>query len=233
MRYKEEPKGCIRIKEFMQYFIARYLPIVDEDKDILKMLAMTPDRQIYAVECIVANSLREYERYCPLLIRVKSNRSIEDFEDNFDDYLEGKISEEQIELVPTVISRVTGSFGKITASYWQYQDARFNKGLNGAFVKAFFKYPYRFFTAPDGYISDRSVIYGLSKNSFSRPDIYQTFFDYEFIDTLYRNSKLIEFPSSGFPTMNYETLMESVKELRDEMIKDSLNIITTAGARNL
>lgn len=233
MNYTEKPAGCISINQFISFCVSRYLPIVDEDSDILKMLGMNTKRQLLALENITSNALREYERYCPLLMMGKDGTSVSEYVDNFDDYLAGKITENEISLIPTTVTRVTSPFGKVNAAFWQYSRPKIKSTLFVGQVKAFCQYPYRFSASPDGYISDDSIIYGLYRGQHSRPDKFQTFFDYEFIDTLDRNSKLLEIPSASLPSINYERLLEKVGELREEMIRDSLNIIITTGTRNL
>lgn len=233
MNYIEKPAGCVPINQFISFCISRYLPIVDEDSDVLRMLGMSLDRQILALENITANALREYERYCPLLILGQHRTSKTDYVDNFDDYLAGKISEDEISLIPTIITRISNTLGKVTSSYWQYSRPRLQSSVFVGQAKLFCQYPYRFKASNSGYISDQSIIYGLYRGQYSRPDKFQTFFDYEFIDTLDRNSKLLEIPSSSLPSMNYERLLDQIRELRDEMIRDSLNIIITTGTRTL
>lgn len=233
MNYVEKPTGCISINQFVSFCISRYLPIVDEDIDVIKMLGMNPKRQLLALENIISNALREYERYCPLLIMSRSGTSSNEYTDNFDDYLAGKIKESEITLIPSVVARVTSPFGKVTSPYWQYSRPMLQSTYYVGRVKYFCQYPCRFYASPDGYLSDNSIIYGLYKGQHSRPDKFQTFFDYEFIGTLERNSKIIEFPSSSFPALNYERLLEKISELREEMIRDSLNIVITTGTRNL
>lgn len=218
-----ETRGLIPVIDIIKACILRHFPIVESDEEVLNFLGMDKERQGESLRLIFHSSLLEYSRYCPLMLPVKSRGP---YVSNFDDFIEEKIGEDELILEPICIPRISNIVGKVTRPFWSYDRDRITSVIYTGMVKGFFDYPVKIFDI----FSEKSVIYGLNKG-YSKPELFQVFFDYEFISVLNRNSRLFEF-ESVIP-LNFEDFLESLKEAKEKVINDSVNIVTAAGSRVL
>lgn len=131
---------------------------------------------------LIIQTLLEYERVYPLQHRYQSNETgtVFKFVDNFQSYLDGKITEFEITLVPTRIyfvknTGLNGSF--VNAQWWKYNKDRATlytraTTLSRPYFSYFSHYPYHIEIAPDFNFTEDSRIY------FLEIDTNQNFLDY-------------------------------------------------------
>lgn len=109
----------------------------------------------------IRQAIGEMTRSFPVtLVTMLNNVREYEFKDNFQDYLNGTISEDQIQLVPTGISRIGTTF--ISAYYWIYNRpklyGRFGTFLYGP-CSYFAAFPTKIELATDGNFTEDSYVY--------------------------------------------------------------------------
>lgn len=188
--------------------------------DFVEVLRLTDQGSFTKVfKRIIERSLGEYELKCPLFMwdkTVYSNNDSVVFTDNYEAFLEGKISEEYIELIPTSVVHYTDGLLK------QYRDftyirPRLKIPRNGKFKISYFaKYPTRFNVDKhkDKFTED-AHIYGIDKDSGADFTYLMYFIEYNLL--LYLRDQKAQMTYVDLPIEFYNNLETRLGELLNDI----------------
>lgn len=188
-----------------------------------EILAINDDHSYYIVlKDILDRSLSEFELKVPLFMLDRSmyspsNGAMVEFKDNYDAYLEGRITEQYIELVPTSILHYTDG---LLRSYrdFTYVCPYVRMPRKGSFKISYHaKYPKRFKKdeKTQGFTVD-SHIYGLSKD-YSGPDFTYFMYIVEYNILVYLREQKAQMTYSDLPIEFYANLDQRVQEILQDL----------------
>jgi len=159
--------SSISFNEIADEISLKYLPLVDNIYDLLN-----PDHEkgMRTYARFVEDTVREWYNHYPAVLTKSFENGVTSgtsytFIDNFDDYIAGTISEDQVELVPESIARISTMWGhKTTSNNYRYIKPRlmFMVGANQITYFAF--PPIRWQISPDGKFTEDSKVYFVDIN---------------------------------------------------------------------
>ena len=190
-------------------------------EDIYSLLGITKEQGCYNFKLLIEKSIREYCEYHAAVLELKLPTNNEyTFIDNFDQYLSGEITEDEIQLIPIGISRI-GKTYFVSASYWQYRlpklIPRYPSGgtWSNAICVYFAAHPVRLTIGPDGDFTEDSAVYILDT---VRNDDFLYFLNLNVGNSIRRVSNSVDMPlqvnymaSLDQAISDYQTKVDDVK----------------------
>lgn len=214
----------IYIKEITDDVLDNYFSSLDNLSSLLNSDSKRGSR-------ILANKIKrifqEFEEYCPLTASVivqPDNNGYYEFHDNYKDLLDGKISVDQLELIPLTVAKVSGGntlfAGRLaaTSNYWKYSAPVLRTYSTNAkvLVDAIFHYPLVFSFTDDGYLNAASHIYGLD---FKQRSMLFNLCELRILEMIRSNENRIDLPT----TVKFFNLDEDITVLREKVEQDKVS----------
>jgi hypothetical protein len=165
-----------------------------------------------SIQAITLKAVRQFEASFPLSIETTLNivNNTYVFMDNFQAYVDGKIDDTELELIPKVIHTVGGGPGELSqsANYFKYNPPYLWSGYSGKTrVKYFTQYPVYIKYAPDGGFTEDSFIWGVLEKRYLEDQ-----FDLEFCRSVKQFSEQVRFAGISVEFLNLDTTIQKLVE---------------------
>lgn len=201
----------IYISELVNGFIARQLPFVTSLYDLLASSKEVAGESLIE---LIHKSLTEFEKSYVFIFEKEINiptDGIYTFTDNYDDFVNGSIIEDQVELIPKVVHTIGGNSYAYSSSYWEYKIPQLKAGAGKMIVRGF--YPFRLWYEMDaeGLPTSDSHIYGMDR--VRKYPYYKTMFDYTILKSIQQRTNIVNLGS----TIDILRLDSQILELKDQI----------------
>jgi len=195
-------------------------------EDIYKLLGLTNEQAVKSFKYLIEQAIHDYSNIRPVVlsVRLPDNHAYE-FKDNFQDYLNGDITEDQIQLIPLGISRIGLTF--TSAAYWRYSRPKLlpkyaSSVWSGLICHYFAEHPYVLDIGPDNDFTEDSAVYIMDK-SYNEDFLY--FLDLRVAEYIKRISTSITLSLSIDFNPNFDQIISDFQERVDTIKMTSANLL--------
>jgi hypothetical protein len=188
----------------------KYLPLADS---IYELLHPDSNRAHHIFVEYLNDAVRDLYNHYPYVGTLKFPNGLSGstytFVDNFDAYIAGNIKEEDIELVPEAIARITtGIYNRVTKNNWRYEKPTLFM-IGGATEVIYYAFPpIRWSLSPDGDFTEDSRVYGLDPND---DDIFTELVALNLLQFLQMTRDSVAQPT-GLQFFNYREIIQKLQE---------------------
>ena len=210
----------IYIKEITDDILDNYFSSLDS---LSSLFNIDPKRGSRILVNKLKRIFQEFEEYCPLTASslVTPKGGYYTFTNNYQQYLDGKINIEQLELIPLTIVKLSGGrhmySGRLaaTANYWRYEAPVLQtySGDSTVQIDAIYHYPIVIDFTDDGYLNGASHIYGLD---FKQRSMLFNLCELRLLEQVRGNENRIDFPT----TVKFFNLDDDITVLREKVEQD-------------
>lgn len=159
--------SSIKFNDIAEEIELKYVPLAD---DIYTLLHHDHEKGMKIFVKYVEDSLRDFYNHYPAVLRKTFGSGLSSgtsytFVDNFDAYIAGNISEEDVELIPEAICKISSQWGhRTTSNNFKYIKPTLSL-MTGANIITYYAYPpCRWKISPDGKFTEDSAVYFVDFN---------------------------------------------------------------------
>lgn len=170
----------ISYNELLDYIVNAHVKLAD---DILQYIHPDINKSRIGFATDVRKALVRYTDHKPLILSFKNENISYEFHNNFDAYLDGRLFEKDIELIPLAIASIklhplNGTY--VTSNNWDYDKNTHILTSGVGYVKYYAQYPTRYKLAEDHRFTEDSKIYMLEDND----DYFKDMVTYEVLNDI-------------------------------------------------
>ena len=198
------------INDIIEAITDEYVSITDNLLKIIYKNDIARAKRIF--KRLLDQTIHHFCDYLPLVMHITNSSGEFTFKDNFKEYVEGKIPEEDLMLIPLAIASISqGGVTYSTKNLWSY-DHRSGKisGASGT-ITYYANYPYVLNNgSKDSWLfSNDSFVYGITDY-----DAFENRLAYEILLHITRNRNLIQLPT-GANMLNFESSLTILQDAID------------------
>jgi hypothetical protein len=194
------------LNDLVEGLLDRRLPFADE---LFPLLHMDPERANRIFLRILRKSLDNYEQSFPLVLgkdlHITNNNYT--FIDNTSGVFSGNIDEDNIELVPTTVVKLSHGVAAMTSNYWRYEKPILYAPSGDILCRYFTNHPINVKIGPDKKFTEDSYIWGIQY-----PTIFENQFDFEMLKSIKSFSEQVQFSNIAVSYVNLDTTIQNLAE---------------------